>query len=610
MCLKCLTAILNPPFYTVNEMNTIYSYKYLWLIEFLIFISLCNDIYASSLTQLLSLKKKTEDVKNNNDIIFQRTCEKFGFSQNQIGLYNRCIEMVWSLEPNLNPSDMEAVANNVKSWKISLVDARELLNMLIEYKWGVTEYGLFLQHLDKNPDRMNCVKNVMEAMPWKEWKLFCDEKFVKRFETYENMPFIVTPKEYLEELTHYMKVMHIYVKNWLTSIDFQITQRKNPTQVQEFGCPYPFVSAVIDLYKKGEGKYSIYEIDDLYHALCFDGYYYKWDINGFRKLCNEVVNSNIIIYDLKRILEFGSKVVEAIYHFDDSERLQIIYYNMYLKFCDDSDCRKDLSEFLVNIFVNSCLDGETLLDIDHQCIIDNGSVSMDLLELLSTISYDIVNISKNQRKCYKNLVLKLYKMYITDTTINYSKEKILKLKNITALIKNNKWNICDYNYHLDEVVKLKMNIEDYIGFIKANSNETELNKMTDILVYISKLEIENIWTILGKMKLKSNYKFVEILQWKDSEIAIQSIKYYFSLDKPMDCYTDILKGIILYNIRIGGNLNKDQHERIYKLLCPNKDVEKLNLIVESINSDELLAKNPEEYISELKNKYSRKLALF
>ncbi|XP_075238015.1 uncharacterized protein LOC142334141 [Lycorma delicatula] len=581
-------------------MSPIYSYKYLWLIQFLIFISLCNDIYAE--VKLTKFKLTTALAKINTDDVFQRTCENFGFSKKQIGLYNKCVEMVSSLEPQLKPSDMEEVSNNVKSWDISFVDARELLNILIKYKWGVTEYGLFLQHLDKNPDRMNCVKNVMEAMPWKQWKLFCDEKFVKRFQTYEIMPTIVTSKEYLEELTKYMNVMHIQVNSWLTSIDFHKTQRKNPTKVQQFGCPYPFVSAVIDLNKKAEGKYSIYEMNEVYYALCFLRYYQLWDINVFRKLFNEVLISDINSDDLKIILAFGSKVVKAIYHFDDSDRLKIIYYNRYLKFYNHSDWRKDLSEFLVNIFVNTCLDGETLLDIDDQYILDNGSVDIYLLELLSTISFDIVNISKNQRHCYKNLVLKLYKMYKSDTTINDGKEKMLKIKNISALIKKNKWNICDYNNHLEEVVKLNMNIEDYKGFIKANSNETDLNKMTDILFYISKLEIENIWTKLSKMKLKSNYKFVEILQWKDSEIAIKSLKYYFSVDNPMDCSNDILRAIISYNIAVDGNLSKHQHELIYKMLCPIQDFEKLNRIVQFINNQNLKPISPEEFISELKDK--------
>ncbi|XP_075238025.1 uncharacterized protein LOC142334146 [Lycorma delicatula] len=577
-------------------MNPIYSYKYLWLIEFLIFISLCNDIYAE--VKLSKFKISTANEKVNNENIFQRTCEKFGFSQNKIGLYKRCIEMVWSLEPKLNPSDMEEVANNVKSWKISLVDARELLNILIEYKWGVTEYGLFLQHLDKYPDRMNCVKKVMEAMPWEQWKLFCDVKFSKRFETYEIMPLIVTPKEYLEELSHYMKYMHDLVNDWLRPNDLQSTRRKNPTEVEQFGCPYPFVAAVIDFKNKKEGKYSRSDIDDLYRALCFIPYYKKWDLNLFRKLCNEVVNSDDIkVNELKIILEIGAKVVEAIYHFDDSEKLEITHYIMYLNSCEDIRCKKGLSEFLVNIFENTCLDGKTLLDIDHHCLIDKECNEIDLMELLSIISSDIVNISKNQRDCYKNLVFNLYKLYNSD--------KNKEILNITALIKKNNWNICDYANHLEDVNRLKMKLKDYQDFIKANPNETQLNKLTEILVYISKLEIENIWTKLRKMKVESNYKFVEILQWKDSEIATQSLKYFFSLDKPMDCYIDILKGIILYNIRIGGNLSKDQQDEIYKMLCPIKDDEKVKRIVQFINSDQFLKKTPVEYISALKINYGR-----
>ncbi|XP_075238005.1 uncharacterized protein LOC142334137 [Lycorma delicatula] len=228
-------------------MNTIYSYKYLWVIEFLIFISLCNDIYA-----------EIKNSRRKNDIIFQRTCENFGFSRKQIGLHNKCIEMVSSLtqqlpKSGLQPSDMEKVANNVKSWNINLEDARELLNILIKYKWGVTEYGLFLQHLDKNPDRMNCVKNVMEAMPWEQWKLFCNVSIAKRFKTYERMPFILTPKEDLEELTHYMEMINRLIDAKLCTKEYQSNRKNYGREVPQFGCPYDYLSAVIDLKNKKAG---------------------------------------------------------------------------------------------------------------------------------------------------------------------------------------------------------------------------------------------------------------------------------------------------------------------------------------------------------------------
>ncbi|XP_075237130.1 uncharacterized protein LOC142333643 isoform X2 [Lycorma delicatula] len=269
-------------------MNPIYSYKYLWLIEFLIFISLCNDILADNNRSRIKIPAPIETVKNYD--IFKRTCEKFGFFPNKIGLYKRCIEMVWILEPNLNPSDMEEVAKNVKPWNISLVHARELLTNLIEYKWGVTEYGLFLQQLYKYPNRMNFVQNVMKAMPWEKWKLFCDVRFAKRFETYEMMPFILTSQERLEKLTEYMVWLHekvnIMVKNRNSR---RRRRRRNTVQAEAFGCPYSFVSAVIDLNKKKEG----YDINQLYQGLCLDSLYEKWELDLFRKFCNEVGNSDI-----------------------------------------------------------------------------------------------------------------------------------------------------------------------------------------------------------------------------------------------------------------------------------------------------------------------------
>ncbi|XP_075238010.1 uncharacterized protein LOC142334138 isoform X2 [Lycorma delicatula] len=125
-------------------MNKIYLYKLLWLTEVLIFINLCNDIYAFS-----TGRTSPEEVKRHNKLMLITACKRIGFfEKTEICFYKRCIDMLSNLEPKLKRSDMEKLSNYVKPWRINIPEATELLNILINYKWGVTEYGLFLQELN------------------------------------------------------------------------------------------------------------------------------------------------------------------------------------------------------------------------------------------------------------------------------------------------------------------------------------------------------------------------------------------------------------------------------------------------------------------------------
>ncbi|XP_075237967.1 uncharacterized protein LOC142334123 [Lycorma delicatula] len=580
-------------------MNTIYLYKYLWFIEFLIFINLCNDIYAEQFREIFVI-----DQDQINERMFKTTCESFGYlEKTHKRLYKSCIRMVKNLEPNLNPSDMVKISDNI-TWRTTMMEATDILNIFIKYKWGLTEYGLFLQQLGDKTDRISILKNVMEAMPWPKWKLFCDNRFATIFDTYKIMPLIITSKEHLEKLTEYMMWLHETVDKKQVPMSNKRRGRNEPTEVEQFGCTYPFVATLIDLINKREGSYSNEDINRLYYTLCIDSYYKKWDLQLFRKIFNEAENSDIKIDELINILKFGDKVVTALNLFDDSEVLKITQYNQYLKLCKNNDlCMQDLSSFLENIILNTNVDAQTVCATLDNCGNDTKCDVSDLLALLDRSSLDMENITVNQRDCSIILVIKLYDIYKLDNPGEKIMLKKSNIKNITEEIKKKTWSICDYNELLEKVYTLKMNGVDFQKFRDVNFYEKELYKVTEILVYISKLQINDIWSKMVTMNLKSSYKFVEILKWKEGPITEQSLTYYFNLDQPIDCHSDILKAVISYNEAIAGNLSKDEHEKIYKMLCPTEDIEKINRIINYINSVGLTIKNPTVMLTMLLNVY-------
>ncbi|XP_075237969.1 uncharacterized protein LOC142334125 isoform X2 [Lycorma delicatula] len=486
-----------------------------------------------------------------------------------------------------------------------MMEATDILNIFIKYKWGLTEYGLFLQQLGGKTDRISILKNVLEAMPWQKWKLFFDDRFAKIFDTYKIMHLIISSKDHLEKLADYMEWLHETVNKKQVPMSNNEQGRNEPTtEVEQFGCTYPFVATVIDLINKREGIYSNEDIDRLYYTLCIDSYYKKWDLELFRKVFNEAENSDIKIDELINTLKFGDKVVTALNLFDDSEVLKITQYNQYLKLCKNNDlCMQDLSSFLENIILNTILDGQIVNGIIEHYKNDNSCDVSDLLALLDTISSDIEYISMYLRDCSIIFVIKLYDMYKPDNPSEKIMQKKSNIKNITEEIKAKLWNICDYNKLLKEVSTLKMNVADYEKFRYVNSDEKELNKVTEILVYISKLQINDIWSKIEKLKLKNNYKFVEILKWKQGPIIVQSLTYYFNLDQPNNCHLEILKAVISYNEAIDGKLSKDEHEQMYNMLCTTEDVYKINWILTFMNSEALTIKNPADMFQKLLNRF-------
>ncbi|XP_075237971.1 uncharacterized protein LOC142334126 isoform X2 [Lycorma delicatula] len=482
------------------------------------------------------------------------------------------------------------------------MEVKEILNIFIKYKWGLTEYGLFLQELGHNTDRISIINNVMEAMPWKKWKLFCDERFAKIFNTYKIMPLILTSKEHLKKLTEYMMWLHETVDKKQVPMSNTGRGKNEPTEVEQFGCKYTFVAAIIDLTNKREGIYSNEDINRLYYTLCIDSYYKKWNLRLFRKIFNEAENNDIKPDEVVNILKFGDKIVNALNRFDDSEILKITQYNQCLKLCKNNDlCMQDLSNFLENIILNTFLDGKIVSAIIEHCENDNRCDVSDLLALLDTVSLDMENIPVNQRDCSIIFVIKLYDMYKPDNPNEKIMQKKSNIKNITEEIKKKGWNICDYNKLLEKVYTLKMNLPDFEKFRKVNSDEMDLYQETEILVYISKLQINDIWSKIEKLNLKSNYKFVEILKWKEGKITQQSLTYYFDLVPPINCHSDILKGVISYNEAIDGNLSKDLHEQFYKMLCLFEDVDKINWFLNFMNSEGLTIKNPTDMLKKLLN---------